>query len=179
MASTSTTTSTEERALALLGSGIGPETVASALGVSVSRISQLLSQEEFSARVSQLRFESLSKHNTRDATYDSLEDTLLTRMADCIPLMHKPMDILRAITVINSAKRRGSATPEAITNQQTVVQLIIPTQIINKFTSNINNQVVKVGTQDLITIQSGTLLDQVKQKIGERNGQQLPAIAEG
>ena len=168
MATHGTLTSTNERALALLGSGIGPEVVASAIGVSVSAISQLLSDPEFSAKVAQLRFESLSKHNIRDNAYDDLEDTLIERLRDCLPLMHRPMEILKAISVINAAKRRGASAPEQLTQQATVVQLVMPTQIINKFTANINNQVIKVGDKDLLTIQSGTLLEQAKAKIKER-----------
>ena len=46
------TTSIEDRALVLLGAGIGGEAVANALGVTPARISQLLSEESFSNAVS-------------------------------------------------------------------------------------------------------------------------------
>lgn len=161
-------TSTEERALALLGSGLGPEVVANALGLSVSRISQLLSTEEFAAQVAALRFTALSRHNERDASYDSLEDNLLERLRDCLPLMHRPMEILKAIAVINAAKRRGMSSPEQITPQQTVINLNMPTTIIQKFTKNIQNQVVQVDGQTLLTIQSNTLLNQAKTRIASR-----------
>lgn len=158
------TNSTTERALTLLGSGLGPEVVASALGVSVSYISQLLSSEEFSASVAELRFKSLSKHNERDNSYDALEDTLLEKMKDLIPLMMRPMEILAAIKVINNAKRRGSSAPEHITNKSTVLQLNMPTKIIQHFTTNINNQVITTGQQDLTTIQSGSMDTLLKHK---------------
>jgi len=154
---TSTTTTTEDRALALLGQGLGPEVVAAAVGVSTSRISQLLSASEFAAKVAELRYENLAKHNSRDATYDTLEDTLVEKLKDCLPFMMRPMEILKAIQVINTAKRRGVSAPEHITNQQTVVQLVMPTQIIQNFTKNINNQVIKAGDQDLITVQSSRM----------------------
>lgn len=150
-------TSTESRALALLGQGLGPEIVASAIGVSVSRISQLLSDPQFLSRVSELRFANLAKHNTRDAAYDSMEDALIDKLKDCLPFMMRPMEILKAISVINQAKRRGSSAPEAITSQQTVVQLVMPTQILQNFTTNIQNQVVKAGTQELVTVQSASM----------------------
>lgn len=157
-----TLTSTESRALSLLGQGIGPEMVASAIGVSVSRISQLLSDPNFAAEVAELRFRALAKHNERDSAYDSLEDELVQKMKDCLPLMYKPFEILKAIQIINAAKRRGSSAPESITAQQTVVQLLMPTQIFNNFTKqeitvNVNNQVVKAGEQDLVTIQSSSM----------------------
>ena len=155
-------TSTEDRALSLLGQGLPAEMVASAVGVSASRISQLISDPEFAAKVAELRYLALSKHNERDAKYDALEDSLVDRMSNLLPMMFKPHEVLKAIQVINSAKRRGSSAPEAITAQQTVVQLVMPTQILAQYTQqnltlNINNQVTKAGNQDLVTIQSGMM----------------------
>ena len=160
-------TKAEERALSLLGQGVIPEQAAAASGLSPSRISQLLSQEDFASRVAELRFESLSKHNERDAAYDSLEDDLIEKMRDCLPLMVRPQEILRAISVINAAKRRGASAPESITNQSTVINLVLPNQILTKFTLNQSNQVVQAGDQPLVTIQSGTLLNQMKEKTAQ------------
>jgi len=154
---TATPTSTESRALSLLGQGLGPETVASAIGVSVSRISQLLSETEFAASVAELRFKNLSKHNERDNEYDRLEDELISKMRDLMPFMVRPMEVARVLQIINAAKRRGSSTPESITNQQTVVQLNMPTNIYQRFTVNSVNQVIQAGQQQLITVQSGNM----------------------
>lgn len=156
--------STEERALQLLGSGCGPEVVATAIGVTVSRISQLLSEPEFAAAVSELRFTHLQSHNTRDTAYDSMEDALIEKLSDLMPLMMRPMEVLKAIQVINAAKRRGQSAPESITHQNTVVNLVMPTQIIQKFTTNIHNQVTNAGSQTLETMQSSTLLANAKKK---------------
>jgi hypothetical protein len=154
--------STEERVLHLLGSGIGPEQVASACGISVSRVSQLLSDEEFAQAVAELRFENLEKHNRLDNKYDQMEDTLLDSMQNLLPMLTRPLEILRAIQVINSAKRRGISAPEQVTHQQTVVNLVMPKAIVQQFTTNINNQVIQAGAQTLETIQSGSLLKQFK-----------------
>lgn len=154
--------STEERALKLLGSGISQEVVASSLGVSPSYISQLLSEESFAARVSELRFQNLAKHNERDDSYDSLEDSLVGKLRDALPLMYKPLEILRAIQVINGAKRRGASTPESIIEKQQIVQLTMPTKIIQNFQTNITNQVIHTGEQSLLTMQSGTLAERLK-----------------
>jgi hypothetical protein len=154
----STTTSTEERALTLLGQGVPPTAVANALGVDISRISQLLSQDEFAAKVVEKKFESLAKNNERDDKIDGLEDALLKKLHDCLPFMTRPMEILKAFTVLNAAKRRGASTPEDLTSKQTIIQLNIPTQIINKFQTNIHNQVVQVGAQTLVTIPSNQMV---------------------
>lgn len=155
-------TAAESRALSLLGQGLIPEQVAGACGLSPSRISQLLSDEEFAAQVAEARFKNLSKHNDRDNAYDSLEDELLEKMRDCIPLMVRPGEILKAIQVINSAKRRGQLATNTEQHHQ-VINLILPTQILNQFQLNAANQVVSVQSPEgqerpLVTIQSGTLL---------------------
>jgi len=152
---------TYQRALSLLGSGISPEQVAAAIGVTSSRISQLLSDPEFTAKVAELRFASLQKHNQRDSQYDLLEDSLISKLSDLLPLMMRPMEVLKAIQIINAAKRRGQSAPEQIINQQTVVNISLPTKVVHKFVTNINNQVIQAGDQQLLTIQSGTLMKEL------------------
>lgn len=159
---TNAVTSTRERALTLLGNGVSASHVAAACGVTESQISQLLSDEGFASEVATLRYQNLSKHNERDSRYDSLEDRLIDKLEDLLPLMMRPMEVLKSIQTINAAKRRGSSTPESITEQQTIVQLIMPTQVVTSFTANAQNQVIKAGDQDLLTIQSGSLLKQIK-----------------
>jgi hypothetical protein len=162
--------STEERAIKLLGSGLGPEQVATAVGVTAARISQLLSDQNFAQAVASLRFEALQKHNEIDASYDELEAALINKLADVMPLMMRPGEILGAIRIINGAKRRGQSAPEQVVHQNTVVNLVMPTQIIQKFSMNSNNQVTNVGSQTLETMQSSTLLASAKAKGAIANG---------
>lgn len=161
--------STEERAIKLLGSGLGPEQVATAVGVTPARISQLLSDQNFAQAVASLRFEALQKHNEIDASYDELEGALINKLADVLPLMMRPGEILNAIRIINGAKRRGQSAPEQVVHQNTVVNLVMPTQIIQKFSMNSNNQVTNVGSQTLETMQSSTLLASAKAKGAAQN----------
>ncbi len=156
------TSNVEERALSLLGSGIRAEQVAAALGVTPARIAQLLSEEHFSKQVADLRYNNLQKHNIRDEAYDNLEDSLLGKLKSAMPLLIKPRDIIDALTKVNAAKRRGQSAPASVTNQQNVVALILPTVIAEKFAIDINNQVTKAGSQDLLTMPSGNLLEQVE-----------------
>lgn len=156
--STTTSTTTESRALALLGKGIPPGAVAAALGVDPSRITQLLADEGFASQVVEAKFESLSKHATRDLSIDALEDQLLDKLKDTLPFMTRPMEILKSFSVVNAAKRRALGSTTEVTQQQTIVQLNIPAIIVQKFSQNIHNQVTSVGQQSLITIQSSQLL---------------------
>ena len=158
----STNSITSERALTLLGQGVPPNIVAASIGVSESRISQLVSDPEFAAAVAELRYDAIQKHSTRDAVYDELEDTLVSRLKDLMPLMARPRDVLYAIQVINNAKRRGTSTPDAIIQQQTVINLTLPTLIVEHFRTNAQNHVIQAGTQELETLQSSTLLTRTK-----------------
>ncbi len=158
------TSSTEERALALLGSGIAVESVASALGVTPSRISQLMADTDFANEVATLRYNNLQKHNVRDNAYDQLEDRLLDKMNRLLPLMLKPTDVLRALQTVNNAKRRGQSAPDQVINSQTIVNLTLPTIIANTYAvqTNVDNQVIKAGEQELLTMPSGELLDRAE-----------------
>jgi len=152
--SQSTTTTTEDRALALLGNGVPPGAVANALGVDPSRITQLLGNEEFAARVVEAKFLALSKHSERDSLIDNVEDKLLEKLKDCL---------LKAFSVVNAAKRKAlSSQNEPLTARQNIVPLNLPKIIIEKFQVNIHNQVIQVNEQTLVTMQSGSLLKTVE-----------------
>lgn len=157
--------SLEQRALTLLGSGVAQEQVAAALGVTPSYISQLVSDEEFSSQVSELRFKNLQKHNERDNKLDSLEDQVIHKIEQTLPMVMRPMELVRMLQVVNAAKRRGSSTPDAVLQKQQVVTISIPTTVVQKFVTNIENQVVQTGEQQLITMQSGALLERVKNDV--------------
>lgn len=170
-------TSTESRALELLGQGLSNTVVATALGISESRVSQLLSDEEFSKKVRELRYQNLQKHNKRDNSYDELEDKVLKKLHQAVDFVTKPLELTRIMQVVNSAKRRGTSAPEALTVNQTVVNLSLPNAILQKYNvvvNNQSNQVVQAGSQNLTTIQASSL----KKLLGEKpnGGSELQRI---
>ncbi len=155
--------STEERVISLLGQSLPLETVANAIGITVSRVSQISSDPKCAERISKLRYETLLQHNKRDDSYDAIEDTLLEKLRGSIPLLIRPMEIVKTIQVINMAKRRGSASEISAPQQMSpVVQLTMPTQVVQSFTTNIHNQVISAGSQELITIPSGNMQNLLK-----------------
>lgn len=171
----------DKKALALLGAGALPSQVAAALGVEQSYISELLGNEEFSRQVTELRFNALVKHNERDSAIDALEDALIKKMKDIIPMMYKPSEIIHAFTRINQAKRRGSSAPEQTISHQTIINLSLPTQILQHFSVNAQNQVIRAGQQDLITVQSGrmsTLLNALPAPKESQNVENVSSRAE-
>ena len=161
MSSLTTTTATEERALKLLGTGVSAEQVAAALGVTPARISQLLADENFASQVAELKYTNLLSHSERDSQADAIEDKLLDKIEHLLPLMMRPMEAIKAYQVINGAKRRGSQGLAGANATQTVVQIAVPVQITQKFVTSPQNQVIQAGDQELLTIQSGSLLKSV------------------
>ena len=156
------TTATEERALKLLGAGVSPEQVAAAIGVTPSRISQLLASESFAAQVADLKYKNLLSHSERDTRLDTVEDKLLDKIENLLPLIMRPLEAIKALQVVNGAKRRGSQGLQGASAAASVVQIAVPVQITQKFVTNIQNQVIQAGDQQLLTIQSGTLLNNLK-----------------
>lgn len=153
----------EEKALKLLGIGVSNEKVAIALGVTAGRVSQLLSDEKFATRVANAKYMNLQQHSERDGKYDGLEDRLLKKLEGALPLMMRPETILKAMQVVNGAKRRGQQGVELASDKQQIVSLILPTQIVQQFQTNIHNQVTKAGDQELLTMSSASLLKQIEQ----------------
>lgn len=148
--------------LEMLGSGLGAESVATALGVSPSLVSQLLSIEEFAQAVTARRFSRLTKHNERDDKLDALEDESIKKLQEMLSMVYKPMEVLRIFQVINAAKRRGSgadAAASTVINNQ-VVNLVLPAAIKQTFHADSNNQVVEVieGAVQEITEQRHSLV---------------------
>jgi hypothetical protein len=166
------------RILELLGSGLSPEIVATAAGVTPSYISQLLSEESFATEVTALRFKSLQSATERDNKYDSLEERLLDKMADLLPTMYKSHEVLKALAVVNAAKRRGAAAPEQTTINNTVINLALPKHLISAFKVDINNQVVEASigaeTQTLVTMPSASLLHKIKTRNQPNDLAKLP-----
>lgn len=164
-------TGIQKRAQELLGSGVQSSIVAQTLGVTESYISQLLSDEVFLRGVVDLRYKALAKHNERDGKYDAIEDTLLDRLKETLPLLFDPMKIVKCIQVINAAKRRGQEESGSITQHNTVVNLTMPIAVMQRFSvkKDANNQVIEAGEQQLVTLQSGSLLEMAA-KLRERNG---------
>ena len=87
-------TQMEERAIAMLGSGIPQNQVALALGVTESAVSQWMSIEEFAAQVADKKFQTLNRNTQIDDKYLELEEKLQQKLEKVLPLLAKPRDVL-------------------------------------------------------------------------------------
>lgn len=162
-------TQLEQRALVLLGDGHSQETVASTLGVTPGRITQLMSVDWFAEEVSKLRLERLQEHTTRDRKLDRLEDRIIEKLDRSLNLLHKPMDMLRAFRELNQAKRRGNpADTGAILINQTVVNLTLPEAAVNKYRANASGQVIEVNDRSFLTAPTSLLPEIAKNAIQPR-----------
>lgn len=150
-------TSIEARVIKLLGHGYPPELVSSSLGITASRISQIVAEPAVAAAISELRYKNLAKHNERDEELDSLEDTLISRLKNQLPMVCKPSETASILAKVNGAKRRGSAAPPAEAENQVVLNIVLPAAIIPHFIRNSSGQVVESNGQSLLTIEPSQL----------------------
>jgi transcriptional regulator with XRE-family HTH domain len=147
----------KDKILNFLGAGVSPEKVASAVGVDPSYISQLISDPNFAAEVSDRKLLSLQEATNRDRRLDGLEDKLIDKTEKLLesPLaFSRPMESVRALVMINGLKRRGAQGDSHISQNNTVVNLILPNFITTKFTVDVNNQVVQTGDKTFVTVPS-------------------------
>lgn len=162
----------KEQVRELLGSGLGPEVVASAVGCDISYISQMLSDEAFASDVALLRTKNLTSHNRRDASIDGIEDKLLQKLDSMISegVFYKPRDVLQATVAVNRMIRRGMApsTQGAVINN--VIQIQIPSELLKKFTRNRANEVVAIEDQTLVTMPAHQLLKSLAAQVGNGEG---------
>lgn len=161
--------SMETRAIALLTAGIPAGKVAEALGVTPARISQLMEEQSFKEALAEAKFSHLNRYNEADANLDSLESKVVKKLDSVMELVHNPMQLTRIFSAVNAAKRRGASNLAELPDTGAIVQLNLPTKIVNNFQVNINNQVIKVGNEDLITIQPHALDNLLTVKRGDQS----------
>lgn len=145
----------QTKALSLLGQGISPVMVASTLGVSESLISQFISEPRFSEEVTKLKLATLQVQTAIDNKYMKAEEMLVDKLIKTIPLISKPMDILRGIQTINATKRRGLGDTPVPTNHTQIVNIQLPASMAARFITNTANQIVEIhdeqGARSLVT----------------------------
>ena len=143
--------------LKYLQHGVTQTEAARALGITPSAVTQLMQSEELAPQVEELRQKQIERSAKLDERYDSIEEKLLDQLERTIPRLLKPREISGVLAQVNSAKRRGITAAAQNSDQARVVQLHLPAVITNKFTLNATNQVVAVGDQQLITMQSANI----------------------
>lgn len=153
-----------DRIKELLGSGLGPTAVATAIGCEPSAITNLMMDEEFRLEIMSLRSERLTKVNARDDKLGGIEDDLIEKIANSMDMLYKPRDLLAAFRVINSAQRRGVPAHETTVVNNTVVNLTLPKEVVKSFTMTPQGEIVEVEGQTLVTMPTQQLLRQLAER---------------
>lgn len=154
----------KDRILKLLGSGLGGEVVSATVGCDPSYISQLMSDEDFRQQVLAMRLESLTADTQRDRAIDEIEDNLLTKLKAGLDFLIQPKDILRAYAIVNVAKRRGAKASDTTIVNNNIVNLILPRQVVQRYTMSRTGEVIEVEGKPLVTIPAHKLLAERKQR---------------
>lgn len=153
------------RIIALLGNGVSHAVAASAVGCSESYITQLASDPDVAEEISRLRFENLQAATVRDKKVDSLEDALIDKLEEAMPLLMRPAEIIRTFAIINAAKRRGSSAPEQAHIANRVIAIFLPQHAATQFQLSAAKEIVEVAGVPLITMPSSQLLLEAKNHV--------------
>ncbi|MNT17907.1 hypothetical protein D3C72_1530870 [compost metagenome] len=153
----------------MLGQNVAPVMVASTLGVSQSLISQFMGDRRFAEEVTKIKLQTLQKQTSIDNKWMEVEDKMLDKLIKTIPLITKPMDLLRGLSVANAAKRRGVGGDASMDIHNTqIVQINLPQSMAARFVTNGQNQIVEVqddeGSRSLITT-SPVALDKLAKEV--------------
>lgn len=143
----------DEKIKQLLGLNLPNNVVATAVGVEESYITALLSQDSFAKEVAELRVATLSKTAERDQAYNAIEDSLLEKLKDQVESglfgAANPSIILKALQIVNAAKRRSAPAELQGAISRPVVALVMPVAIAAKFVLDSKAQVVEVEGQTM------------------------------
>lgn len=153
-----------DRIIEMLGKGIPAVQVASAVGCDESYISQLLSQEEVSTKVQELRAENFSNYIEQDRILDEAEAAALQKVAFLVPMITRPTEAVRAYSILNAAKRR---TVDQINAQQAVAQTValdLPAAARVRLTLTSDRQVVEIEGRPMITMPAKNLTARLEQR---------------
>jgi len=156
---------TKQQIKSLLSGGCTQRQAALAVGVDESYVSQLMTgDEEFATEVISARIIALKDQSARDGQYDLLEDKILKKLHDQLHMVVNSDKLVRMLAVVNGAKRRGAQQQEngqagPITN---VINLTLPTAIINRYRTNTSNEVIEVNEQGMVGMPATVLMEKIK-----------------
>jgi hypothetical protein len=152
----------KDRIKELLGCGIAPEIVASAVGVSAGYVSQLLAEPEFANEVQELKLLNLTGLVERDKKWDTLEDKLLDRLEHTLPMLNNPMQVVTALRTVNGAHRRAVTKDPGNGHVKEIVHLHLPACLNAQFVVNQTNQVVSVEGRSIATMPANAVVEKLK-----------------
>lgn len=152
--------STRDRAILLLGQGLGQSTVASTLGVTPSWISQLLAESAVSEEVSRLRSIKVESVLAADDAVETLEAKALKLLGEKMQFARSPMELASIFKTLNGAKRKmPTVGPDSDSGSAQQITITLPAAIKGSINIQLNaqNQVVDIGGQTMAPLPSRAL----------------------
>ncbi len=178
-----------ERIATLLSSGLKPSAVASIVGCSPARISQLLKDSpDLQSLIAEKEAELLTKDiedETLAAKYHAAENALIQQILDMAPSAELK-DVTNALKVVSERQEKRKArinpvTQGSLTINQTVVSLSLPKQALPALTLNAENEIISINERTLAPLASSNVekLFQTLKQGGYHESKRMPAEAEG
>jgi uncharacterized protein (DUF1778 family) len=177
-----------ERVASLLSSGLKPGQVATVIGVSPARISQLLAEEDFklilAGKTAEIEKQDIEEV-TLSAKYSAAEHALINQVMEMAPASEL-RDVTAALRVIGDRQEKMKArltTPQQQQNvNQVVVSITLPSHVVpnRTFEMTNNQEVIAIGEQTLAPLSSTAvtnLFSKLKNKeTGGIQNEQSPSI---
>lgn len=156
---------TKDRVVELLGAGVTPVQVASAVGCSESYVSQLLAVPEIEAMVRKLRSERAAEYIEHDDSVQAAEKAalgLVRRNVDNGFL--KPMEALKHFQVLNAARRKSDSTGGTAVPTNTIVNFTLPENAAVQFKMTTDRQVIEVDGRSMATLPAAQVAKMLREK---------------
>ena len=155
-----------ERIASLLSQNLKPSQVASIVGCSPARITQISQQEDFKLLLADKNAEAtkaFSETAALDSKYLHAEHQLLNAITEQAP-MADMRDNVNALRVITERQYRKAAITNPVSNgsvqlTQNFVQLNIPQHALPEISLNSLNEVIAINTQTLAPLSSKGVTD--------------------
>lgn len=158
----------------LLARGASPTMVSQMLGCTPQAISMMLAEESFAQSVIEARFAQEQRHVDHDERLDALEETIITNLEASIGFCFKPEVLMRALQIVNGAKRRATSEldRQASVAPREVVVLSLPPVMANAIKMNARGEVIQVGQREMVTLDTNSFqrLASEHKTLGERMG---------
>lgn len=155
-----------DRIASLLASGLKPAQVATIIGVSPSRISQISSQEDFSLLLSSklaLMEKEDIEEKTLTAKYLAAEHALINQVMEMAPIAEL-RDVTAALRVISERQEKMKARilPPSLTNPLTAVtvNISLPSHALQAplVQKTLQNEIIAIGNETIAPLNAGAVI---------------------
>lgn len=170
--------STRERIVKLLGQNIQQSLVASAVGVTDSYISQLLTEEGVMEEIAHLKAAKLEEAVAQSDTIDDIKKLALSRISSTIAFAKSPLEAARVFQILDNA-HRPNENPLGDSAGVQIVQITLPRAGNSTIRIQLNeqNQVIDVEGRSMAPLPSRVLPQlaaKVKQQAEDAKIKNLP-----